>query len=81
MDPRKSSPRLPKWIWEHDAEIHAHDNYNKCAASIQKGVRLEESSVPPNYPRGYKFEPWSIEEIMQDLRDGKEVDLGSGDWF
>lgn len=80
-DPRKSSPRLPKWIWEHDAEIHAHENYSMCAESIHKGTRLEDSSIPPNYPRGYKFEPWSIDEIMLDLREGKEVDLGIGDWF
>lgn len=52
-----------------------------CAESIHKGTRLEDSSIPPNYPRGYKFEPWSIDEIMLDLREGKEVDLGIGDWF
>ena len=50
-------------------------------ASSKKGVRLEyDISVPTNYPSGYKYEPWSIDEIMDDLRAGKEVDMGGGDW-
>jgi hypothetical protein len=37
--------------------------------------------ILPNYPKGYKFEPWSIDEIMGDLKEGKEVDLGAGEWL
>ena len=82
IDPRKSSPRLPRWIWEHDAERYAHDNYQKCVEDIQNGVRMEDDErIPPNYPKGYKFEPWSIDEIMGDLKEGKEVDLGAGEWL
>ncbi|GAB7330148.1 hypothetical protein MBLNU13_g01824t1 [Cladosporium sp. NU13] len=82
IDPRKSSPRLPKWIWEHDAERHAHDNYQNCAEDLQNGIRLEDDErIPPNFPKGYKFEPWSIDEIMEDLKEGKEVDLGAGEWL
>ena len=82
IDPRKSSPRLPKWIWAHDAESYAHENYGKCAETIGKGMRLEDDErIPPNYPRGYRFEPWSIDDIMADLRAGREVDLGPGEWF
>lgn len=82
IDPRKSSPRLPKWAWEHDAERHAHDNYQNCLEDIKNGVRMEgDECILPNYPKGYKFEPWSIDEIMGDLKEGKEVDLGAGEWL
>ena len=82
IDPRKSSPRLPKWIWEHDAERHAHDNYQNCVENLRNGIRMEDDErIPPNYPKGYKFEPWSIDEIMRDLKEGKEADLGAGEWL
>jgi hypothetical protein len=82
IDPRKSSPRLPKWIWEHDSERFAYENYQKVVEDLQNGVKLEDDErIPPNYPRGYKFEPWSIDDIMEDLKEGREVDLGAGDWF
>ena len=48
---------------------------------MKKGVRMEdETGFEPNYPKGYKYESWSIEQIMEDMRNGKEVDLGGGDW-
>jgi hypothetical protein len=73
---------LPKWIWEHDAERYAHENYAKCVENLQNGVRFEDDErIPPNYPKGYKFEPWSIDDIMNDLKEGKEVDLGPGQWM
>jgi len=82
IDPRKSSPRLPKWIWQHDPEEHAEANYYYCADSMKKGIRIEDDKrIPPNYPNGYRYEPWNIDEIMDDLAKGKEVDLGSGEWL
>ncbi|KAK3068171.1 hypothetical protein LTR53_014467 [Teratosphaeriaceae sp. CCFEE 6253] len=82
IDPRKSSPKLPKWIWQHDAEGYAHENYGKVVESMKKGIPLEEdTSIPPNYPPGYKYEPWNIDQIMADVKAGKEVDLGPGEWL
>lgn len=50
-------------------------------ASIKKGVPMEEEKgYPPNYPVGYKYVPWSIEDVMRDMREGKPIDLGPGDW-
>ncbi|KAK5718236.1 hypothetical protein LTR17_015754 [Elasticomyces elasticus] len=81
IDPRKSSPKLPKWIWQHDCEAYAHQHYRAVVESIEKGVPLEEDvSFPPNYPEGYKYEAWNIDQVMADVRAGKEVVLGAGDW-
>lgn len=72
---------LPKWVWNHDPELYAEENYEKARASIKNGVRFDEDeSLPPNYPPGYKFEPWSIEQIIEDKRNGRETNLGAGDW-
>jgi hypothetical protein len=40
----------------------------------------DEDGYEPNYPKGYKYEPWSIEKIMEDMRAGKPIELGAGDW-
>lgn len=56
-------------------------NYDFCADSMQKGVRMEDDErISPNYPPGYRYEKWNIDEIMDDLAQGKEVYLGEGDW-
>jgi hypothetical protein len=81
LDPRRAAPKLPKWVWSHDPEAYAYENYEKAAQSMKKGIKMEdEDSFEPNYPKGYKYEPWSIEKIMEDMRAGKPIDLGPGDW-
>lgn len=81
LDPRKAAPKLPKWIWSHDAEQYAEDNYEKAVDSIRKGIPAEEeTSYPPNYPSGYKYKPWTIEDIMDDKRNNRETYLGEGEW-
>ena len=58
-----------------------YENYGKCVDSIEKGVPMEdEAGFEPNYPKGYRYEPWSIEQIIKDKKAGREIDLGAGDW-
>jgi hypothetical protein len=81
LDPRRAQPKLPKWVWGHDPEAYAYENYAKSAESMKKGIDMkDEESFEPNYPKGYKYEPWSIENIMDDMRAGKPIELGAGDW-
>ena len=48
---------------------------------MKQGMRLEDDErIPANFPPGYRYEAWSIDDIMSDLKEGKEVDLGAGDW-
>ena len=80
MNPRKAQPKHPKWVWAHDPEVYTYDNYEKNVDAMNKGIRFDESDVPPNFPPGYRYEPWSIDDIMESMRKGKPVDLGPGDW-
>jgi hypothetical protein len=81
LDPRRAAPKLPKWVWGHDPEAYAYENYEKSAQSLKEGVDMkDEDKFEPNYPKGYKYEPWSIEKVMEDMRAGKPIDLGAGDW-
>jgi hypothetical protein len=81
LNPRRAAPKLPKWVWCHDPEAYAYENFWKAAESEKKGIPMEdETSFEPNYPRGYHYVPWSIDQIMDDMRNHREVDLGPGDW-
>jgi hypothetical protein len=81
MNPRIAAPKLPKWVWSHDPEAYAYENYDKAAHSEKLGTPMEEENqFEPNYPKGYRYEKWSIEEVLE---KGEEVGmewLGSGDW-
>lgn len=81
LDPRVAAPALPKWVWSHEPEAYAYENYDKVVESMKKGIPFEEDdSIPPNYPKGYKYEPWSMDKIVDDMNNGRPVDLGPGEW-
>lgn len=81
LEPRRAAPKMPAWVFKHDPEGYANENYALVVDSIRRGVPFDkDDSIPPNYPPGYVWEPWSIEQIMEDVRNGKELDLGPGDW-
>lgn len=40
----------------------------------------DETSYEPNYPRGYRYKPWTIDQIVSVKMAGMPVDLGGGDW-
>ncbi|KAK0640654.1 hypothetical protein B0T16DRAFT_430764 [Cercophora newfieldiana] len=81
LDPRRAQPKLPSWVWSHDPEKYAYEVYDRVVESMKKGVAMEDDeSIPPNYPPGYKYEPWRIEDVMEDMRNGRPVDLGKGNW-
>lgn len=81
LDPRRAAPKLPSWVWGHDPEQYIYQNYDNIVDGMKKNIRLEDDErVPPNYPPGYKYEPWNIEDIMEDMRAGKPFELGPGNW-
>ncbi|KAI1393124.1 FAD/NAD(P)-binding domain-containing protein [Hypoxylon trugodes] len=80
VDPKLAQPKLPRWIWKHDPEQYAYENYAKMVDTIRKGIPFDQvDTVPPNYPPGYKYKPWSIESMQKEV-DEATVDMGSGDW-
>ncbi|RYO80459.1 hypothetical protein DL764_009899 [Monosporascus ibericus] len=81
VNPQMAQPKLPSWIWKHDPEQYAYENFGMMAEAIKQGVPFEEvNTVSPNYPPGYKYVPWNLDEVMEDVKNGRPVDLGPGDW-
>lgn len=80
IDPRRAQPKHPKWVWEHDPEPYTYEHYAQNVETMKKGIRFDESGIPPNFPPGYKYEPWTIDWVMDCMSQGKPVDLGPGNW-
>jgi hypothetical protein len=82
LNPRKAAPMHPKWIWDHDPETYTEDNFENAVLSMEKNdvPWHNDKSIPPNYPPGYEFDFWSIENIIEDKKNGRETSLGGGDW-
>jgi len=80
LNPRLAQPKHPRWVWDHDPEVYAYEHYAKNIETMKKGVSFDESGIPPNYPPGYKWEPWSIDQIMDCMRRQVPVELGPGNW-
>lgn len=76
-DPKQVRIRFPKWVFRHDPEAYAYEKYGQAFAHLVAGSDFENTNFPP----GHKFVPWTIEEVQQDIREGKRVEnLLDGDW-
>ncbi|KAJ5733861.1 hypothetical protein N7493_002647 [Penicillium malachiteum] len=66
---------LGAWIWEHDPEQYAIENYEKAMKNLTDGCPFQNN----NTPRGYNYRPWSLDELLKDKEMGNEIVL-EGDW-
>lgn len=64
---------LGSWIWSHDPERYAFENYDEVLAHLKDGTPFQNTNIPP----GYVYKPWTIEELLQAKDNGKEIEL---DW-
>ncbi|KAF2722513.1 FAD/NAD(P)-binding domain-containing protein [Polychaeton citri CBS 116435] len=80
LDPKRAQPKMPKWVWCHDPEPYAYANYEKNVEAMNKGVAFDQSECEPNFPPGYKYEPWSIDYVIECMQKGVPVELGAGNW-
>ncbi|MCJ1405849.1 hypothetical protein MMC11_009079 [Xylographa trunciseda] len=68
-------PKHGSWIWKHDPEQYALENYEKVVHCLETGEEWMNTNIPP----GYKPRPWSIDELSVLKEQGKPIEL-DGDW-
>ena len=64
-----------RWIWTHDPEKYAYDNFEKAKEHLIGGTPFVNTNIPP----GYKYKPWNIDELLAIGESGKPIVL-EGDW-
>ena len=66
-----------KWIWNHNAEDYARENYYACLANLQERKPFKNTNIPP----GHVYKPWTLESEYARMRAGIKSDLKqNGDW-
>ncbi|KAF1817298.1 FAD binding domain protein [Eremomyces bilateralis CBS 781.70] len=66
---------MGKWLFMHDAEGYAYENFGKCLGEILNGARFENTNIPP----GYMYKPWTAQELVDKSAAGEDI-LDEGDW-
>ncbi|GJC85563.1 FAD-dependent monooxygenase CPUR_05423 [Colletotrichum liriopes] len=67
-----------KWIWSHNPELYAKDNFCAARAAIEAGTDFENTNLPP----GHKWESWTMDRELEKEATGVFLqDLkNNGDW-
>ncbi|KAK6827176.1 hypothetical protein PG987_010517 [Apiospora arundinis] len=78
-DPALIRSRYPKWVWSHDAEAYAYEKFHEAFQHVVTNGEVELHHT--NIPRGYKHKPWTMAEVMEQIKAGKDLtELQEGDW-
>ncbi|PIA99770.1 hypothetical protein CB0940_02474 [Cercospora beticola] len=76
-NPEKAKIHYPKWLFMHDPEKYAYDNYGSAVANLLSGAPFQNTNIPP----GHKFSVWTMEGVLEEYRSGKKAaDFLDGDW-
>ncbi len=66
---------LGRWFLDFDAEEYAYENYGKVLSHLVSGTQFQNTNTPP----GYTYRPWTIQELFEDISNGKRLEF-EGDW-
>ncbi|KAF4627938.1 hypothetical protein G7Y89_g10216 [Cudoniella acicularis] len=66
---------IGKWNLIHDPEKYAYDNYGKVLNYLLSGAPFQSTNIP----RGYTYQPWTIQEMLDNISNGKKL-VFDGDW-
>ncbi|KAE9961681.1 hypothetical protein BLS_001539 [Venturia inaequalis] len=81
ISPSRAMPKLPAWNFSHNPERYTYENYDKVVEGICSGAKyITDLDIPPNYPPGYTYEPWDVEQVMSDRLSGNALVLEPGQW-
>ena len=69
--------KIGRWVWNHDPEKYARDNYATCLAHLTEGTPFTNTNLPP----GHDYEQWNLESESKRMKAGIKSNLKqNGDW-
>ena len=61
---RANAVRRASWVYKHDAEQYAFDNWLPCVHHILHAAPFENTNIPP----GKKYEPWTVQGLIEEAK-------------
>ncbi|ETS78337.1 hypothetical protein PFICI_10399 [Pestalotiopsis fici W106-1] len=74
-DPSKIKTEQGQWMWRHEPEKYAYDNYHPALEHLQNGAEFANTNIP----RGHVHEDWTVDELMAKIEKGEPIEF-DGDW-
>ena len=69
--------KIGRWVWNHNPEIYARENYQACLSSMTGGTPFKNTNIPP----GYIYKPWNLDSETKRMMAGIKSNLKqNGDW-
>ena len=59
------------WLWAHDPEQYAYENYGLAAQHLITGAPFKNTNVPP----GYVYKAWNIDELLAKQEAGIPIEV------
>ena len=72
---KKVRHHMGKWIFAHDPEAYAYDNFEMAAKHVTEGTVFQNTNIPP----GMVYKPWTIDGLLDAKEKGEQTVL-DGDW-
>jgi hypothetical protein len=69
--PRGIRALLASWVWNHDPEKYAIENYDKAVAFLLENFPFNNTNIP----RGHVYKPWTLDELLDIKEAGGEIGL------
>ena len=73
--PETRLQQMGRWVWDHDAEKYAYDNYEAALKHLEGQGEFTNTNIPP----GYEYKPWDVDELLRLIADGKRIEV-NGNW-
>ncbi|KAK5221429.1 hypothetical protein LTR72_006989 [Exophiala xenobiotica] len=70
-NPQAIKESYDRWLWAHDAEQYAYENYEKASQHLIAGAPFTNTNAAP----GYVYRPWNIDELLAKQDAGIPIEV------
>lgn len=74
-NPESLVMQVGRWINLHDPEEYVYERWEECVNHVNRGTPFKDTNTPP----GYKYKPWTIDELLKASEEERET-VDPGDW-
>lgn len=71
QNPQAIKESYDRWLWAHDAEQYAYENYGTAFQHLITGAPFKNTNAAP----GYVYRAWNIDELLAKQEAGTPIEV------